>query len=200
MKDSKKFIHYRVKEYGKLSARGGITVCYQHHDGTVHFGFARCSMSDNYDKKRGRVLAEARMQGAPIKFPPNPNPEIKTKITQAEVVETANRHVCDIWNRVAERRGEYIYANSLRITQRTRHSKPLPKVAVQGENNLVRIRLEVVKKLLERDYLDDAEYHAILGQLEDMQETTHPAHGETPGVCPKCTDTTGVCQCEPVTP
>lgn len=57
------FLHFRVVNDSGIAARGGVTVCFEENaDGDIEFGLAVCSIRDNYDKRMGRVKAEARLR------------------------------------------------------------------------------------------------------------------------------------------
>jgi len=164
-----KFMHFRIKQFGKLSATGGITVAAEHlGEGRVQVGIARCSMKDNYNKHIGRQLAKARLATHGVNLP------------ERHLEEELQDILIATWNRVANRRGEGPYANDLHLTKRNRKPatpKSTPKVAVQGE--YVTVPSSLIQKLLERQYLNDEEMEIV----RDING--HPAV-EAHACCGKC--------------
>ena len=59
-----RFAHFRnFKQDGKVSERGGATVAYEmdNDNRVTRYAVARCSLLDNYDRRRGRELAGGRL-------------------------------------------------------------------------------------------------------------------------------------------
>lgn len=54
------FYHFRVKKNNVIQSNGGVTVACVTGDGFYSLDYARCSKSDNYSKKKGRLIAEGR--------------------------------------------------------------------------------------------------------------------------------------------
>ena len=63
-----RFAHFRnISKDGKVSERGGATVAFEVGDDNRvgRYAVARCSMLDNFDRRRGREVAGGRL-GAPF--------------------------------------------------------------------------------------------------------------------------------------
>jgi hypothetical protein len=59
----------------EIDGRGGLTIAYKvdHEDNAIVIGYAKCSRRDLYNKKKGRAIAEGRMNSKHykhiVKFP-----------------------------------------------------------------------------------------------------------------------------------
>jgi len=59
-----KFIHIRTQdEQGRIAAHGGVTVAYVEHEdhSQATYAISICTRNDNYDKRRGRQIAQGRL-------------------------------------------------------------------------------------------------------------------------------------------
>lgn len=57
-----RFRHMRVVKDGKIFNMGGVTVAFKEiAPGAITYAIARCSINDNFDKAKGRVIAEGRL-------------------------------------------------------------------------------------------------------------------------------------------
>jgi hypothetical protein len=57
-----RFRHIRVVKDDEIYNMGGITVAFKEiAPGAITYAIARCSINDNFDKKKGRTIAEGRL-------------------------------------------------------------------------------------------------------------------------------------------
>ena len=57
-----KYVHCHNKEWGYWDAFKQFTLCYAYNGSFVEFSVAACSKKDQYNKKKGRLIATKRMQ------------------------------------------------------------------------------------------------------------------------------------------
>ena len=61
------FVTRRENVYDRIKSNGGVTVAVlKNEDGTLSWGFAKCSSLDTYNKKVGRAIAKGRASHRPI--------------------------------------------------------------------------------------------------------------------------------------
>ena len=57
-----RFYHFRVIQDGKPLSRGGVTfVIRELAPGKYGYNFSVCSLKDNYNKKKGRLISKGRL-------------------------------------------------------------------------------------------------------------------------------------------
>lgn len=56
------FMHYRkYNRQGQIESRGGLTLAVNLDGRAIHVAMAECGRKDNFDRKRGRMIAEGRL-------------------------------------------------------------------------------------------------------------------------------------------
>ena len=71
------FVHYRfANPEGKISPRGGFTLCYIPEGDGCLVGISKCSISQNFSKKRGRSIAAQRATSSAISINGRINPNV----------------------------------------------------------------------------------------------------------------------------
>lgn len=91
-----RFIHRRYfTEDNQILPNGGLTLAFRYvGNGEYEFAMAKCCFRDNFNRKRGRTIAEARLlSGKNYLF----TPVISAEITPTDTPEEINRQISSVF-------------------------------------------------------------------------------------------------------
>lgn len=98
-----------IKQYARKSdpsqvfSKGnpvGVVLVRPNEDGTYSIGWSQCSNKDRFNRNRGNMIAESRLENDPIVINPNVNGDvIQNDAWRDETTDAVRRALIQAWNR-----------------------------------------------------------------------------------------------------